>query len=88
MANNMKITDLKFRKIEDWKKWHVWFISFVIDWSFKVNNVAIFSRLNSETYRLVFPEKKIWDTKIQILFPISKEVYFEIEKIVNEFINK
>lgn len=79
----MKVSNIKYKPIIGWDKWHVWFVSFVVDNLFKINNVAVFSRLNSEKLRLVFPEKKVWEKKIKVFFPITDSVYFEIEDAVN-----
>ena len=61
-------------------KWHIWFASCILNSRLKINNIAIFKKLDKPGYRLVFPEKKIADKKLQIFFPITSEAYFELEK--------
>lgn len=67
--------------------WHIWFASCILNWKIKLNNIAIFKRLDKPGYRLVFPEKKIADKKIQIFFPVTSEAYFELEAAVTEQLN-
>jgi len=83
----MKISNIKINKIVPSKRL-VGFVSFLIEHEFFVGNIAIFQRLHKEGCRLVFPEKKVNDKKIPICYPINKETYFEIEKIINEEFNK
>jgi len=79
----MQISKIKIKKLIP-VKGHIGFVSCVIDnWLF-LGNIAIFSRLNSDQIRLVFPEKKIGEKKISIFYPLTKEAYFELEKIVQE----
>lgn len=82
----MKITNIKIRQIVP-EKGHIGFVSCVIDnWLF-LNNIALFTRLEDPTkIRLVFPEKKVGETKINIFYPLTSEAYFELEKAIqNQF---
>lgn len=79
----MRITKIKIKKLIP-NKGHIGFVSVVVDDWLYLGNIAIFSRLNSDNIRLVFPEKKIGDKKISIFYPLTKEAYFELEKIVLE----
>lgn len=79
----MIVTKIKIRKIEN-NKGHIGFVSCVIDDWLYIGNVAIFSRLNSDKIRLVFPEKKLGDKKISIFYPLTGEAYYELERIVYE----
>ena len=69
------------------------FASFVLNNQFYIGNVAVYTRLNSEDYRLVYPSKILPKNgkEIQCFHPISKEAAEEIEKAVvnklNELIN-
>lgn len=67
---------------------HIWFASCILNWNIKLNNIAIFKRLDKPGYRLVFPEKKIADKKIQIFFPVTSEAYFSFEQAVTEELEK
>ena len=78
----MEVTKIKIRKIIP-KNGLVGFVSFVMDDCLFIGNIAIFNRLNQTTFRLVFPEKKIGDKNIQILYPVSSDLYFKLEQIVN-----
>lgn len=79
----MKISNITIKRITE-NKWHVWFASCVLFDCLKLNNIAIFKRLNIDWYRLVFPEKKIWENKVQMFFPLNKEAYLELEKAISE----
>lgn len=79
---NLEITKITISRIPE-NKGHIGFASCIINNKIKLNNIAIFKRLNNEGYRLVFPEKKINDKKIQLFFPVNSEAYFELESAVN-----
>lgn len=78
----MKITKIKVKKIIP-NKGHIGFVSCVIDdWLF-LNNIAIFTRLNDpDKIRLVFPEKKVGDKRINIFHPLTSEAYYFLENAV------
>jgi DNA-binding cell septation regulator SpoVG len=59
------------------------FVSFVIDERFYVGNVAIFSRLDREGIRLVYPKKGA----IDCFHPIKRDVGDFINKKVTEKFN-
>ena len=79
----MNITKIKIKRLVP-VKGHIGFVSCVIDDWLYLGNIAIFTRLNSENIRLVFPEKKIGDKKISIFYPLTTSAYFELEKIIQE----
>jgi len=81
----LDIKDVTIRRIAE-NKWHIGFASCVICWCIKLNNIAIFKRLNVPWYRLVFPEKKYWENKIQIFFPLTNDAYFLLEKAITELL--
>lgn len=64
------------------------FVSFVLNNSFYVGDIAIYSRLDGG-YRLVFPLRILKNgAKVQCFHPISKEVAQAIEEpVVKEFEN-
>ena len=76
--NNIQISHVEIKRVAE-NKWLVWFASCVLNDCIRLNNIAIFKRLNVPGYRLVFPEKKVWENKIQIFFPLTKWVYTELE---------
>ena len=77
----MKITNIKIRRIVP-VKGHIGFASIIVDdWLF-LNNIAIFTRLNSDNIRLVFPEKKLSDKKIALFYPLTSKAYHELENII------
>lgn len=78
----LEITKISISRIPE-NKGHIGFASCIINKKIKLNNIAIFKRLNKEGYRLVFPEKKIEDKKIQMFFPVNSEAYYELESAIN-----
>ena len=64
------------------------FASFVLDEKYYVGSVAIFTRLNSEGFRLVYPAKKVGDKNINLFYPINSETGKAIEEAVSEKVNK
>jgi len=61
------------------------FVSFVLNDSFYVGDIGLYSRLNGEGYRLVYPIKVLPNgLKINCFHPIRKQVAQEIEKQVIE----
>jgi len=59
------------------------FCSFVINGSFYVGSVGIYSRLGSEGYRLAYPDKILNNgLKIECFYPINKDAAEAIEKQV------
>jgi len=83
----MQITKVQVRKIVP-KDGLVGFASFVIEDSLYVGNIGVFSRLNQDTFRLIFPEKKIKDKKIPIFYPVTSDFYYILEQLVNEKIKE
>jgi len=79
----MVVSRIKIKKLIP-NKGHIGFVSCVIDDWLYLGNIAIFSRLNSDNIRLVFPEKKIGDKKISIFYPLTTQAYFELEKAIFE----
>ena len=65
------------------------FVSFVLDDSFFVGDVAIYSRIDQQGYRLVYPAKTLFNgLKINCFKPINKPVADEIERqVLGEFEN-
>jgi len=83
----MNITKVTIRKVVP-KEGLVGFVSFVLDDCLYLGNIAIFSRLNQTTYRLVFPEKKVKDKVISLFHPVNSDFYFKLEEIINKEFNK
>ncbi len=79
----MKITKLKIKKIVP-NEGLVGFCSFVMDDCLFLGNIAIFTNMHREGYRLVFPEKKIQEKSISIFYPLNTDFYFLLEEAVNK----
>ena len=58
----MKLTEIQIVPVKP-KDGLIAFVSFVINDSFFVGDVAIYSRLNQESYRLVYPIKTLFNLK-------------------------
>lgn len=60
------------------------FASFVLNQSFHVGNVAVFTRRNGDGFRLVYPTKRLKNgSELPIFYPINDEVGKQIEKAVS-----
>ena len=79
----MKVTKINIKRIIE-KDGLVGFATIVIDDCLYLGNIAIFSRLNKEGYRLVFPEKKIGERKVSIFHPLTSQFYFLLEESINK----
>jgi len=64
------------------------FASFVLDDRYYVSSVAIYTRLDSLGYRLVYPTKKVGERNINIFHPINREVSQVIDEAVIEKVNE
>ena len=61
------------------------FASFILNESFYVGDVAIYSRLGQEGFRLVYPVRTLPNgAKVNVFHPIRKDVAHEIERQVSE----
>ena len=83
--NKLTITDVVIKRIVE-NRWHIWFASCVLNGCIKLNNIAIFKRLNVPGYRLVFPEKKYWENKVQIFFPLTNDAYRDLETAITALV--
>ena len=63
------------------------FVSFVLNNSFYVGDIALYSRLGGNGYRLVYPIKVLPNgLKINCFYPINRETAQTIEEqIINKF---
>ncbi len=63
----------------------VGFASFVLNESFFIGSIGIYTRPNGG-YRLTYPTKKVGNNSVGIFYPINKQIAEDIENvIVNEF---
>lgn len=64
------------------------FVSFVLNKAFYIGDVAIYSRLNQEGYRLVYPIKVLPNgLKIHCFHPINRQSAQAIEEqVIKEFL--
>ena len=79
----MKISKIKIKKVIP-SKGLVGFASCVIDNSLYLGNIAVFTRLNKEGMRLVFPVKEAGQNKIVVFKPLTTELYFQLEQAIAE----
>jgi len=79
----MLVTKIKIKKFAP-NNGHIGFVSCIIDNWLYINNIAIFSRLNSDKIRLVFPVKKVGDKAIPLFYPLNPQAYYDLENIIFE----
>ncbi len=58
------------------------FASIVIDNSFYMGSIAIYKRLGSDGYRLVYPSKKVGNHRLPLYYPINKQAGQLIEHTI------
>ena len=64
------------------------FASCVVDESLYLGSIAIYTKLNAEGFRLVYPTKKIGNTNIPIFHPVNKDTAEAIHNAVIEKLEK
>lgn len=79
----MRVSKIKIKKVIP-NKGLVGFASCVIDDSLYLGNIAVFTRLDSEEMRLVFPVKEIAQNKIVVFKPLTAELYYQLEQAIAE----
>ena len=83
----MKLSQIKITQVKG-NKGLIGFASLVVDEHFYISGIAIYERLNSNSYRLVYPTKKGSMSDYRLFYPINKQVGEELEKAVfSEFKN-
>lgn len=86
--NQITISEIQIIPVKP-KNGLVAFASFIINESFFVSSVAVYTKLNNpDQYRLVYPSKQIGNKDTSLLYPIKKEAGGYIEKQVSEQYNK
>jgi stage V sporulation protein G len=87
MNEETKISEIQIIPVKP-KDGLVAFASFVLDKKYYVGSVAVFTRLNSEGFRLAYPTKKLGEKSLNIFYPINTEAGNAIEKVIGEKVNK
>lgn len=61
------------------------FANFVLDGSYYVGNVAVFTKRDGSGFRCVYPTKKLKNgTQVPLFYPINYEVGQEIEDAITQ----
>lgn len=83
----IEITEPVVIPVKPTDKGLVAFASCVINNSFSVNSIGIFSKLNGEGYRLVYPTKMLPNGKeVNVFYPINREAAQVIDAaILNKY---
>lgn len=87
MNQEVKISEIEIIPIKP-KGGLIGFASFVLDEKYYVSSVAIYTRLNTSSYRLVYPAKKIGEKNINIFHPINSGVGKIIDEAVIKKVNE
>ena len=82
----MKLTEIQIVPVKP-KDGLIAFVSFVINDSLFVGDIAIYSRIDQQGYRLVYPAKTLFNgLKINCFKPINRSAADEIERqVIDEF---
>ncbi len=81
--NYMIITKISIKKVVQ-KDGLIAFVSIILDDCLYLGNIAVFTKLNKDGYRLIFPEKKIGDKRLSIFHPLTSKFYFLLEERINK----
>ena len=87
MNPEVKISEIEIIPVKP-KEGLIGFASFVLDEKYYVSSIAIYTRLNGCSYRLVYPTKKVGEKNINIFHPINSEVGKAIEEAVIKKVNE
>jgi DNA-binding cell septation regulator SpoVG len=79
----MKISEISIDLVKP-KDGLVAFASLVIEDAIYLGNIGVIKRLEEESYRLVYPTRKVGEKNFNIYYPINKESGQVIEKAVNK----
>jgi len=79
----MKISEISIDLVKP-KDGLVAFASLVIEDAIYLGNIGVIKRLEEESYRLVYPTRKVGDKSFNIYYPINKEAGKKIEKAVTK----
>jgi len=82
----MKITEIQITPIKP-KDGLVGFASIVLENSFYLGSIGIYTRLDGSGFRLTYPTKKIGENSINIFHPINKKTSKAIEEAVFKKLN-
>lgn len=87
-VTTIKLTEIQIVPVKP-KNGLIAFVSFVLNESFFIGDVAVHSRLDQQGYRLVYPTKILFNgLKINCFKPIKREAAQAIEEqVLNEFDN-
>ena len=85
--NGIELTKIDFKRIRGGKLGLLGFVSFILNDTFAVNGVAVYSRIEGEGIRLVWPTRKRKTGKdITLFHPLRKDTYKAIETAVYGYI--
>ena len=87
MKQEIQVSEIQIIPVKP-KDGLVAFASFVLDKKYYVGSVAVFTRLNGEGFRLVYPAKKVNEKNINIFYPINSETGNAIEIAISEKVYK
>ena len=83
METKVKVSEIQIFPVKP-KDGLIGFASFLLDGKYYVGSVAIYTRLDDSSYRLVYPTKKIGLGNLHLFYPVSREVGQAIEHAVSE----
>lgn len=77
----MKISEISIELVKP-KDGLIGFASFVLEEGLYLGNIGIMKRVEDNSYRLVYPTRKVGDKSFNIYYPINKETGKKIEKAI------
>lgn len=79
----MKISEVSIELVRP-KDGLIGFASLIIEDDIYLGNIGIMKRLDQESYRLLFPTRKVNDKSFNLFYPISKEMGQKLEDAVTK----
>lgn len=86
MKNNKTVLNISEINIELVKPQNglIGFASFVLNNSIYMGGIGILRRLNDDSYRMVYPSRKVGEKNFNVYYPISKKAGARIEKAISD----
>lgn len=79
----MKISEISIDLVKP-KDGLIAFASLVLEEGIYLGNIGVMKRIDEDSYRLVYPTRKIGDRSFNIFYPINQETGKKIEKAVTK----
>ncbi len=87
MSHEIKVEEIEIIPVKP-KDGLIGFASFILNQTYYVGSVAIFTRMDGRGFRLVYPTKKLGERNMYLFHPITVDAGRTIEEAVTEKVNE